>query len=160
MTSGPSPPWPSPTYITSFSFLFIPLPFCNYLSLRARGGVIGNPNFQFGVRLHFDMAHIIWFQFHSGNERFEREGEREIWVWGSRSWSVSGGCRWVGILHWHWSFIDLFIYIRFLLSIRVCNVKRDTQSRTGQNDRNYPQQIRGFFSGLWEGVTQSCAAFS
>jgi len=73
MTSGPFPPLPSPTFITSFPFLFIPLPFCNYLSLRPRGGVIGNPNFQFGVRLRFDMAHIIWFQFHSGNVGFERE---------------------------------------------------------------------------------------
>lgn len=92
-----------------------------------------------------------------------KEREREIWVWGSRSRSASGGCRWVGILHWRWSFIDLFIYILFLLSIRVCNVKRDTLRRTGQNDRNYPQQIsvsflcferghtvlRGFFPRNW-----------
>lgn len=132
-----------PTYITSSPFLFIPLPFCNYLSLRPRGSVIGNPNFQFGVRLHFDMAHIIWFQFHSRNERFEREGERNLGL-GELVLICVGGLQ-VGRHIALTLVFHLFIYIHFLFSIRVCNVKRDTQRRTRQNDRTYPQQIRAFF---------------
>lgn len=99
---------------SSFSFfLFIPFHLFNYLLPRPSGCAKGNPNFQFGAKLHFDMPHIIHFQFQLARER-ERASRRErVDNWEGNG-LLSMCCQMESIIHWLSSLLNAFHSISLL----------------------------------------------